>query len=178
MKLLASALALVLVGLASVWLWFDATVSAEQDTAGVVITTEAPAGQPGGPLGPTSSVRPAAPDQGGAPTTTPTPEGNDALQREVDSARQEEDQALAAAALVAVLGRAADETVTAAASALTSAEASSEPVPATPEPAPAPAPQPVQPAPVSPGLCWDDDEWEECDDDWDDDDRDDDDRDD
>jgi hypothetical protein len=27
----------------------------------------------------------------------------------------------------------------------------------------------VQPAPVSPGLCWDDDEWEECDDDGDDD---------
>ena len=39
MKALASALALVLVGLFGVWLWFDATSDAAQDTAGVVVVS-------------------------------------------------------------------------------------------------------------------------------------------
>src|SRR5690606_22407210 len=41
MKVLASALALLLVGLTGVWLWVDATAEAGQDRAGVVITGEA-----------------------------------------------------------------------------------------------------------------------------------------
>lgn len=40
MKALASALAMVLIGLTGVWLWLDATSAVGQDTAGVVIVSD------------------------------------------------------------------------------------------------------------------------------------------
>lgn len=46
MKLLASALSLILVGLTGIWLWFDATAQARQDLPGVVVTADQDPGAP------------------------------------------------------------------------------------------------------------------------------------
>src|SRR5690606_10916822 len=64
MKLLASALSLVLVGLTGIWLWFDATAQARQDLPGVVVSADQDPGAP--------AVRqPVANDVSVAPTEAP-----------------------------------------------------------------------------------------------------------
>lgn len=188
--MLASAVALVLVGLTGMWLWFHATADARQDLTGVVVSADAvpgdpevsqpddPATQPDDPAAQTDGT--AAQTDGAAATqqASAQPELGEADRDAVAGRGVTVDTLLAT--LRAARGdlTALSEDIVAQvekdrAKAASTGKGSSGPAqPAAPV---APAPQPVNPAPVTPpGMCWDDDEWEECDDDWDDDDWDDD----
>ena len=184
MKILASVVALVLVGLTGAWLWMDATAQARQDTAGVVIT---------GPVDPQAvtslgadgqdavgddAATGAAPGDGADPgrsasldqVVTLLGATSDALVARADEARQAEAEAAQA--------RAAEEEREAAEEAEKEAEKAAEKERRAAERAAEEQrraePIPVQPAPVAPGgACeWDEDdaEWEcdDDDDDWDD----------
>lgn len=151
MKIFASVVALVLVGLTGGWLWMDATAQARQETDGIVITgavdpatasgllnAAQPGAQDAGPGAPSSAGRPASLDE----VVTLLASSSQALVERADEARQAEK---AAADKKAADDRSGEQ-------------------PATPIP--------VQPAPVTPSGCeWDDDhaEWD-CDDDGGDDD--------
>ena len=195
MKALASALALFLVGLTGVWLWFDATSDAVQDTAGVVAVSSLDPGS-------VSAVQVPGED-GAAPDDAADVAGGDtqaaqAAQEQLEAVDEVDDKVLAATVtslrgifdgvrlgsqtLSEDLHAAADE-IAAAEKAAAEAKKAEEKAAQQPAPAPQPAPQPapVQPAPNPggpPGPCWDwddDDGWEwDCDDDddddWDDDD--------
>ena len=188
MKALASALALVLVGLFGVWLWFDATSDAAQDTVGVVAVST---------LEPEAVSTAQVPGQDGSPSevsdATDEAEAADAADAAARTAEEqlravdEVDDKVLAATVSSLRGvfdgvRVGSETLAADLRAAADDKAAAEaeqpaPQPAPAQPAPAPQPVPVQPAPSPggpPGICWewdDDDGWEwECDDDWDDDD--------
>ncbi|MFK5647520.1 hypothetical protein ACI3ET_13455 [Ornithinimicrobium sp. LYQ121] len=198
MKMLASALALVLVGLLGGWLWYDATSVARADTDGVVITgtitpAEAQSLVEGGTAPPTVDLVPAGPQTGTAdpgaagdanerssgPSTAALPSRGAGVGGDVVLV----DRFFEALGLSAreLSGRAGDLRAERVAAEEAESQAEAERLEAerleaerlAAEPV---APQPVQPAPVAPGdSCeWDDDEWE-CDggDDGDDDDGDD-----
>ncbi|MGO0577358.1 hypothetical protein [Ornithinimicrobium panacihumi] len=194
MKMISSALVLVLVGVLAAWLWFDATAVARQETAGVVVGVEVPGdGAQGGTVGAAEGGHPQATDR-----ARQLRDRSDALNAEVaevaaaeralnelregvrsatdelaiagDAAYEERLAAVRAAKERAAEKAAAEKAAAEKAAAEKAAQEraarearANQPAPAPP---PAPAPVPVNP----PGMCWDDDEWEECDDDdWDDD---------
>lgn len=201
MKMLASAVALIMVGLTGMWLWFDATADARQDLPGVVVTAEAAAGgdpevrQPGDEPAPSQEQEAAAKDADASAEAEAAQARESADRENVTSRMVNVDTLLATLrASRGDLTALADDIVTQVkddrAKADSGGEGSSGSTgvsgwtgnpapqpPPPPPPAPAPQPQPVNPAPVTPpGMCWDDGELEECDDDdWDDDDWDDDD---
>ena len=189
MKMISSALVLVLVGVLAAWLWFDATAVARQDTAGVVVGVEVPGdGAQDGTVGAAEGGHPQATDR-----ARQLRDRSDALSAEVaevaaaeralnelrEGVRSATDELAIAgdaayeerlAAVRAAKERAAEKAAAEKAAAEKAAQerAAREARATQPAPAPPPAPAPV---PVNPpGMCWDDDEWEECDDDdWDDD---------
>lgn len=197
MKALASALAMVLIGLTGVWLWFDATSTASEETTGVVIVADAGAEA-------TSSAQVSGQVSGQVPgqeeAATETAQAGGSLEaaqtaEEQLPAADEIDDTVVAATISSLRGvfnglrvgsqtlsedmrTAADEVLAQekadeAARKKEKEKAAAQPAP-RPQPQPAPQPVPVQPAPVTggpPGPCWewDDDEWEyECDDEWED----------
>ena len=197
LQVVSSALALVLVGALATWLWLDATSLGRDDSPGVVVGAAAAAEGPGGVPEPAAEqasaarleqlrergavlnqevARLAAQERMLTDFAEQVRLSMDELAIAGDAAEAERVEAAAKAkekrakekAAKAEKEKAAKAAAEKAAAEKTARErAARQPAPA---PAPAPAPQPVQPAPVTPpGLCWDDDEWEECDDDeWDD----------
>lgn len=89
MKALASALALILVGLTGVWLWVDATSDAAQDVAGVVVVS---------PVEPEAVSTTQAPEQddAGADDAAVTADPDDAEATAEESTEAAEDQLQAA----------------------------------------------------------------------------------
>lgn len=194
--MLASAVALIMVGLTGMWLWFDATADARQDLPGVVVTVDDVPAE-AGVVQPADDAAPADGQQAADATDGPSREqadreavtthmaSVDGLMAFLRAARgdltQMSDDVLAQAAKEkAEKEKKEKEEAKAAASNSGSGSSGSSGSGGGYVPPAAPAPQPVNPAPVTPpGMCWDDDEWEECDDDdwdddWDDDDWDDD----
>ncbi|WP_066640793.1 hypothetical protein [Serinicoccus hydrothermalis] len=170
MKMLASALALVLIGLTGGWLWIDAAADA-RETEGIVVVGALEQAD-----GSASHAR-AAGDSGAAVITGhlvgAVQEGTRQLSGTFEQARSEAEQAAAEkeAAEKAAKEKAAQEKAAeekAAEEKAAEERAAEEARQAEREAQEAqPAPAQVQPSPV---LCRDDDEWEECDDDdWDDD---------
>lgn len=166
MKMVASVLALVLIGFTGGWLWIDAAADA-QETEGIVVPG---ALEPGEALSPSS---PGVPGATGGQLLGAVQEGTSRLSEGFAQAREEAEQeakdkkaaekaAKAEAEEKAAAERRAEEEAEAQQAAEEAARAA---VPSPAPPAPA-QPGPVQPAPVQPVpvMCWDDDEWEECDD--------------
>jgi hypothetical protein len=186
MKMFASVVALVLMGLTGGWLWMDATANGRQDAEGVVIT---------GPVDPASATALLADPTGSADdaagtSTTPGDEAQATRQEVLDSvvallgassdrlvARADEirkEQAAKAKAEQAAqetAAKQAEEQRKADEKAAQEAEKAAEQARKDAERR-ATQPVPVQPAPIVPsGTCeWDDDDYEwDCDDDDDDD---------
>lgn len=195
MKILASVVALVLVGLTGGWLWVDATAQARQDSEGVVITGAVDprtatgvvggAGQQDGAVDASDADGPAtdagATDPGAASgsdrqarldqVVTLLGSASDRLITRADQERKVEDRAeKKAEEQRKAAEKKAEEERKAAERAEREARRQAEE-----EAEQRAQPIPVQPAPVSPGgSCeWDDDGWDcdDADDAWDDDDR-------
>ncbi|MFX0538652.1 hypothetical protein ACQBAT_13845 [Ornithinimicrobium sp. Y1847] len=191
MKMLASLLALAAAAVGAIWLWLATYASDDGESVGVVVaSTERLAG--GAPKVPTSegiktlqrevdAARVADQESRSALAVVNTVSLG--LAETVISAAEEAraaDRAAAAKAKAAKEKAAKEKAEREKAErearereAQARVQPAPQPVqPVQPAPQPAPAPQPVQPAPQPvnpPGMCWDDDEWEECDDDeWDD----------
>lgn len=158
MKLLASAVALIMVGLTGMWLWFDATADAREDLPGVVVSVDdVPA-----------DLGVVQPDDAGSATQAQV--AADAADQSASAPTAADQGDRAQADREAVTSRLAMvDTLVTTLRAGRLLSGSSGGAAQSPAPTTAPAPQPVNPAPATPpGMCWDDGELEDCDD-WDDD---------
>lgn len=180
MKLLAAAVALILVGLSGVWLWFDATATARQDTPGVVVTLDDPAPAGNAPGAVHAPEADSAQDDGRQQATSSLAATLQAARgglQELSSIAQQDqadaatnlDGAGASHGVSGFSGRAAPTTDGSSAGPGGSGGGARQPSPPAAPAAPTSAPH--EPVPVAPpGQCWDDGEWGDCDDDDDDDD--------
>ncbi|GGK78812.1 hypothetical protein [Ornithinimicrobium pekingense] len=186
MKILASVVALVLVGLTGAWLWMDATAQARQEPAGVVITGPVDPDAVTAVIGGQDTTEDSAPtgDSTGSATATEGPgrsasldqvvtllgSTSEALLTRAAEAREAEEDAKAAEEERKAAEKAAEEQRRAAEKAAEEQRKAAEKAAEEQRRA---EPIPVQPAPVAPGGgC----EWDEDDAEWDCDDDDDDDR--
>ncbi len=178
MKILASVVALVLVGLTGGWLWMDATAQARQDTEGVVITGAVDPQTATGVVGGADAGATVGPDRQVLLDQVVTLLGSasDELVTRADQEREAADRAekkaaekKAAEERKAAQRKAEEERKAAEKAAEEAAEEERRAAEEAAEEQQWAEPIPVQPAPVSPGgSCeWDDDEWD-CDDDGDD----------
>lgn len=189
MKALASALAMLLIGMAGVWLWLDATTTPSQDRAGVVVVSDAD---------PASLLTVQVPDQDPGATQGEPPRAalTDTRLAEARLEQVDEiDDAVVSAAIHSLRGvfrglrtggetlsldlrAAADELAAEQAAADAAREEDSAAAQPAPTQAPVAQPAPVQPAPVQPapvqpapvqpepnpggppGPCW---EWDDDD---------------